>query len=131
MILVDTTVWIDYFNGQQTPETDSLDHLLANQEILVGDIILAEVLQGFRRDEDFETARQALSKLTQVGMLNHMLAIQSARNYRHLRKSGITIRKTLDCLIATYCIENKVSLLHTDRDFDPFEQYLGLQVIHP
>jgi predicted nucleic acid-binding protein len=131
MILVDTTVWIDYFNGQSTLEADILDQLLSRQEILVGDIILAEVLQGFRRDEDFEAAQKALTRLTQVSLLTPALAIYSASNYRQLRKSGITIRKTIDCFIATFCIENNIPLLHSDHDFLPFEQLLGLQVIHP
>ena len=96
----------------------------------MGDIILTEVLQGFRSDQDFEAARQALLKFSQVNMLNPDLAVQSARNFRQLRKAGITIRKTLDCFIATYCIESHVELLHHDRDFDPFEQYLGLRVVN-
>lgn len=129
MILVDTTVWVDYFNGQITPETTTLDKILSTDEIVIGDIILAEVLQGFRSDQDFEAALQALSRFKQVNMLSPILAIQSARNYRQLRKAGITIRKTLDCFIATYCIENNIELLHCDRDFDPFEQHLGLRVI--
>jgi predicted nucleic acid-binding protein len=131
MILVDSTVWIDYFNGQSTFEADLLDQLLSRQEILVGDIILAEVLQGFRRDEDFEAARQALARLTQVSLCNPTLAIHSASNYRRLRKSGVTIRKTLDCFIATFCLDNHVPLLHSDQDFTPFEKFLGLQVVHP
>ena len=130
MILVDTSVWIDYFNGQTTPETTILDEILGVEEILMGDIILAEVLQGFRSDQDFEAALNALSRFKQAGMLNPDLAIRSARNYRQLRKTGITVRKTVDCLIATFCIENRVELLHSDRDFDPFEQHLGLQVRH-
>jgi predicted nucleic acid-binding protein len=128
MILVDTSVWIDYFNGQTTPETTILDEILGVEEILVVDIILAEVLQGFRSDQDFEAALNALTKFKQASMLNPDLAIRSARNYRHLRKAGITVRKTVDCLIATFCIENRVELLHSDRDFDPFEQHLDLQV---
>jgi predicted nucleic acid-binding protein len=131
MILVDTTIWIDYFNGRATPETTTLDKLLSLDEIIVGDIILAEVLQGFRSDQDFEAARQALMRFSQVSMMNPDLAICCARNYRQLRKAGITIRKTIDCFIATYCIENHVDLLHCDHDFDPFEQQLGLNVIHP
>ena len=130
MILVDSTVWIDYFNGQTNPETTILDEILGAEEILMGDIILAEVLQGFRSDEDYDTALNALSNFQQVSMLNPDLAIRSARNYRQLRKLGITVRKTVDCLIATFCIENRVELLHSDRDFDPFEQHLGLQVRH-
>ena len=130
MILVDTSVWIDYFNGQNNPETTILDEILGIEEILIGDIILAEVLQGFRSDQDFEAALNALSKFKQASLLNPDLAIRSARNYRQLRKSGITVRKTVDCLIATFCIENRVELLHSDRNFDPFEQHLGLQVRH-
>ena len=131
MILVDTTVWVDYFNGRITPETATLDKLLSTDEIIIGDIILAEVLQGFRSDHDFDTALQALMRFRQVSMLNPNLAVRCARNYWQLRKSGSTIRKTVDCIIATYCIENHIELLHCDRDFDPFEQYLGLQVVHP
>jgi predicted nucleic acid-binding protein len=131
MLLVDTTVWIDYFNGRPTPEANYLDAALASEIILVGDIILAEVLQGFRDDADFEAARHALEYFQQVSLLDGRLAIQSARNYRSLRRLGVTVRKTIDCFIATYCIENQVPLLHTDRDFDPFEEHLGLIVVHP
>ena len=130
MILVDSTVWVDYFNGRITPETATLDRILGTDEIVMGDIILAEVLKGFRNDKDFETALQALLKFRQVSMLNPDLAVRCARNYRQLRKAGLTIRKTVDCFIATYCIENQVELLHCDRDFDPFEQHLGLPVVH-
>jgi len=128
MILVDTSVWVDYFNGQITPETTTLDKILSLEEIVIGDLILAELLQGFHSDQEFEAVLNALAKFKQVSMLNSDLAIRSARNYRQLRKAGITVRKTVDCLIATYCIENRIELLHSDRDFDPFEQQLGLQV---
>ncbi len=131
MLVVDSTVWIDYFNGQANLQTDYLDAVLGVQPILVGDIILGEVLQGFRSDTDFEQARQALSRFPQTAMLNPALALQSARNYRTLRKRGITIRKTVDCFIATFCIENVHQLLHNDSDFDPFEKHLGLGVLHP
>jgi predicted nucleic acid-binding protein len=131
VILVDSSVWIDYFNGKSTPETDFLDKILGEQLILVGDIILAEVLQGFRNDHDFEAARQALGKFQTVSMLNPDLAVQSAQNYRILRQSGITVRKIIDCFIATYCIDQSHELLHADRDFDPFEANLGLMAIHP
>jgi predicted nucleic acid-binding protein len=130
MILVDSTVWIAYFNGQITPETDFLDRILAEQLILVGDLILCEVLQGFRADRDYEQARLALGKFQQVSMLNARLAILSANHYRTLRKRGITIRKTIDCLIATFCIEAGHQILHADRDFDAFEEHLDLQVVH-
>ncbi len=131
MILVDSTVWIDYFNGKITPYTDYLDDVVSVQPILVGDLILGEVLQGFRSDADFERARQAMNKFSLVSLVNPALAVQSARNYRILRKMGITVRKTIDCFIATYCIENGHNLLHCDADFDPFETHLDLDVIHP
>jgi predicted nucleic acid-binding protein len=131
MLLVDSTVWIDFFNGRPAPEVDYLDAALASEIILVGDIILAEVLQGFRDDADFEAARRALDKFQQVCLLDGRLAVQSARNCRSLRRLGVTVRKTIDCFIAAYCIENQVPLLHTDRDFDPFEEHLGLMVVHP
>jgi hypothetical protein len=131
MILVDTTVWIDYFNGRLTPHTDSLDRLLGEQIVLVGDLILAELLQGFRQDEDFEQVRRALQSFTLVSLVTPELAVQGARNYRTLRQMGRTPRKTIDCLIATACIENGYDLLHHDNDFDGFEQLLGLSVIHP
>lgn len=130
MILVDTTVWVDYFNNRRTLQTDYLDFLLTRQPILIGDLILGETLQGFRIDTDFDAARHALLRLPQVQILNTEIAVQSARNYRALRKIGITIPKTIDCFIATYCIESGHDLLHNDHDFDPFEQHLGLKVVH-
>lgn len=131
MLVVDSTVWIDYFNGLDTPQTNYLDSVLEHAPILVGDLILAEVLQGFRKDADFEKARRALGKFTQGNMVGAELALLSARNYRYLRRKGVTVRKTIDSLIATYCLENDHDLLHNDGDFDPYEQLLGLQVIHP
>ena len=130
MILVDSSVWIDYFNGRLTPQTTALDHLLGVQPLLVGDIILCEVLQGFHSDSEFELVRQALGHFGQVSLLSPALAVQSARNYRTLRSLGITTRKTIDTFIATYCIEHSHTLLHADKDFDPFEQHLGLQVLY-
>jgi predicted nucleic acid-binding protein len=129
MLLVDSTVWIDYFNGLATPQTDYLDQVLIQEPILVGDLILAEVLQGFRSDADFEAARQALTKFEQASMVSPVLAVQSAQNYRSLRKMGLTVRKTIDCLIATYCIENGHTLLHCDADFNVFEHHLGLRAV--
>jgi predicted nucleic acid-binding protein len=131
MLVVDSTVWVDYFNGVKTPQTNYLDTILDRAPILVGDLILTEVLQGFRTDADFEDARGALNKFTQSGMVGSDLALQSARNYRFLRRNGVTVRKTIDSLIATYCIENNHELLHNDSDFDGYEQHLGLQVVHP
>lgn len=130
-LLVDSSVWIDYFNGSITPETDYLDNALGEKPIVVGDLILAEVLQGFRRRRDFEAARIALTRFPVLVLVGQQVAIQSAANYRILRAKGITIRKTIDSLIATFCIENELTLLHADRDFDPFENFLGLQVEHP
>ena len=129
MLLVDSSVWIDFFNGRKSKQTDYLDRILGKDLILVGDIILAEVLQGFRSDYDFEAAKNALSKFPQQTMLGHEIALKSAQNFRLLRKQGITIRKTIDCFIATYCIEAEIPILHADKDFDPFENYLGLQVV--
>lgn len=131
MLLVDSSVWIDYFNGVETPQTEFLNRVLDQVLILVGDLILAEVLQGFRQEGDFEAARRMLTKFTQPQMVNPALAVQSARNYRFLRQKGITVRKTMDCLIATYCIENDHELLHNDADFDGYEKHLGLMVVHP
>ena len=131
MLVVDSTVWVDYFNGIENLHTDYLHRIVEQRPILVGDLILAEVLQGFREEDDFEQAHQALSKFLQVEMANPVLALQSAYNYRLLRRKGITVRKTIDGLIATFCIENNHELLHTDRDFDGYEANLNLKVIHP
>ena len=131
MLIVDSTVWIAYFNGLENPETDYLHTMVDKMPILIGDLILAEVLQGFRVDSDFEKARRTLGKYIQVEMVSPALALQSARNYRLLRRKGITVRKTIDGLIATYCIENEHDLLHSDSDFDGYEKHLGLKVVHP
>jgi predicted nucleic acid-binding protein len=131
MLVVDSTIWIDYFNGVENPQTDYLHQIADKTPILIGDIVLAEVLQGFREDSDFEKVRHALVKFTQVGMVNPMLALQSARNDRLLRQKGVTVRKTIDSFIATYCIENEHDLLHNDSDFDGYEKHLGLKVVHP
>jgi predicted nucleic acid-binding protein len=131
MLIVDSTVWIAYFNGLENPETDYLHTMVDKMPILIGDLILTEVLQGFRVDSDFEKARRTLGKYIQVEMVSPALALQSARNYRLLRRKGITVRKTIDGLIATYCIENEHDLLHSDSDFDGYEKHLGLKVVHP
>jgi predicted nucleic acid-binding protein len=131
MLVVDSTVWIDYFNGLENPHTDYLHAIVDKTPILIGDLILAEVLQGFRDDSDFEKARRTLGRYIQVEMVNPELALQSARNYRMLRRNGVTVRKTMDSLIATYCIENEHDLLHNDSDFDGYEKHLGLRVVHP
>ena len=128
MILVDTSVWVDYFNGKMTVQTDKLDKLLSSEQVIMGDIILSEILQGFRKDSDYDKAKEVLGYLKCYSISNKKIAIQSAENFRYLRKMGITIRKTTDMLIGTYCIENKIPLLHNDKDFYPLEQ-LGLQVV--
>lgn len=126
MIVVDTSVWIDYFNGVACPETDHLDALLGVEPIAIGDVILAEVLQGFRSDADYATAKALMTALTVVEMLGAANAIRCAENYRVLRKRGITVRKTIDVFIATYCIVNACPLLFRDADFKPFVEHLGL-----
>jgi len=127
MVLVDTSVWVDFFNGKMTDETEKLDHYLSSTVIVVGDLILAEVLQGLRSDKDYRIVKSLLTELEQVRLCNTDLAIKSAQNYRALRKQGITIRKTIDCLIATYCVETKTPLLFSDRDFDPWVAHLQLK----
>lgn len=128
MTLVDSSVWIDYFRGETSPETDKLDALLGTEALLTGDLIVAEVLQGFSAESEFNTARQLMTtRLSVVSLVGPDNAVQAARNYRALRAQGVTIRKTIDTLIATYCIENGVSLLFSDRDFNPFVDYLGLR----
>lgn len=129
MILVDSSVWVDYFNGAACRETDLLDRLLTEESILIGDIILAEVLQGFARDEDFHRARRLLEPLPFANMVGKEVALRSAENYRLLRRRGATVRKTIDVLIATFCIMNDHVLLHRDRDFRPMENWLGLRIL--
>ncbi|MDH5775835.1 MAG: PIN domain nuclease [Nitrospirota bacterium] len=129
MIIVDTSVWIDYFNGKISKETDSLDTMLGNQEILLGDLILTEILQGFQEDRLFREAQNMLEGFPVVPMLGVPLAIKSAKNYRTLRKQGVIVRKTIDVMIGTYCIEHRISLLYADRDFDPIVRHLGLQYV--
>jgi len=126
-LVVDTSVWIDYFNGQKTRQTERLHHALGQEDVIVGDIILTEVLQGFRRDTDFQRARELFRAFPVVSMLGPDMAIKSAENYRTLRKRGVTVRKTIDVMIATWCIEHALPLLYSDRDFNPAVQHLGLQ----
>ena len=129
MILVDSSVWIDYFNGTETLATKKLDNLLGVQPVCTGDLILVEVLQGFRQDQDYQAAKTLLCSLPVHAMLGATMSLECAENFRKLRKQGITIRKTIDTMIATYCIENELPLLHSDKDFQPFQQFLGLQVV--
>ncbi len=129
MTLVDSSVWIDYFNGRKTAKTDWLDSALGDEQIIMGDLILAEVLQGFQNDNDFKTAKKLLLIFPFMEMVGQELAIKSALNYRFLRKNGVTVRKTIDVMIGTFCIHYHVSLLHDDRDFDPIENLLKLRTI--
>jgi predicted nucleic acid-binding protein len=129
MIFVDSSVWIDYFNGRATRQTDLLDSLLGQEPIIVGDLVLTEVLQGFRDDRDFSRAKSLFECLLFRPMLGKELAIKSAENYRCLRNKGITIAKTIDVMIATFCIENDLPLLHSDRDFEPMVRHLKLDTI--
>ena len=129
MILVDTSVWIDYFRGVATRQTDQLDHLLGQEELAIGDLILAETLQGFSTDQSFERGRKLLLSLTVVELGGQDVAVQAAKNFRALRELGITVRKTIDTIIATRCIESGHRLLHDDRDFEPFATHLGLRVV--
>lgn len=126
MIMIDSSVWIDYFNGVVCAETDKLDALLGIEPLAVGDVILVEVLQGFQSDADYKMVKDLMSSLTVLEMLGEASAIKCAENYRVLRKRGITIRKTIDVFIATYCIENKCPLLFQDKDFLPFVEHLDL-----
>ena len=129
MIIIDSSVWIDYFNGKSTPQTDLLDQLLTTQPIAIGNLILTEVLQGFRQDSDYNRAKHLLTNLTVFNFLEADLAIKSADNFRTLRKQGITVRKTIDVIIATFCIENNHELLFCDLDFLPFVDCLGLKSV--
>ena len=129
MILVDSSVWIDFFRGAATEQSDRLDALLGSEPLLIGDLILTEVLQGFTSDRDFNKAKALLSSLTVVEIGGAEIAIQAAKNFRALRELGVTVRKTIDTLIATRCIESGYMLLHSDRDFDPFVSHLGLRAV--
>jgi predicted nucleic acid-binding protein len=131
VVIVDTTVWVDYFQGAQNPETNWLNAELDRQRLGLTDIILCEVLQGVRDDLVAKEVEGKLLKLEVFETGTVALARDAARNYRALRSRGHTVRKTIDCLIATFCLREQHSLLHRDRDFDPFETFLELSVIHP
>ena len=127
MIFVDSSVWIDFFNGTSSAETNYLDGLLGKEPVGLGDLVLIEVLQGFRRDQDYRIARELLTSLTVFTLGGQEVALQSAQNFRLLRKNGVTVRKTIDVLIATFCIGKNLPLLHSDKDFEPFHQHLKLR----
>jgi len=129
LILVDSSVWIDYFRGAATAHAERLDQLLGYEPLAIGDLILTEVLQGFDNDRDFDTAQRMLTSLVVVELGGKEIAIQAAKNFRRLRKLGVTVRKTIDVVIATRCIKSGYDLLHNDRDFDPFVKHLGLTVV--
>lgn len=131
MILVDSSVWIDYFNGTPTWQADILDQKLSDELLVIGDLIFIEVLQGFRTDRDYHLAKTMLSTLGIHQMGGYEIAIQSAQMYRELRKKGVTVRKTIDVIIAAYCVSKNLALLHNDSDFDPIATYFPLKTISP
>ncbi|MFZ0247293.1 type II toxin-antitoxin system VapC family toxin [Candidatus Binatus sp.] len=128
MIVVDSSVWIDYFNGRPTAEADALGRLPTPQ-LVVGDLIMTEVLQGFASEADFRGVERIFAALEFRRMLGHEIAIAAARNHRALRARGVTPRSTIDTIIATFCIAGGHDLLHCYHDFDPFERHLGLRVL--
>jgi predicted nucleic acid-binding protein len=131
MIIVDTTVWVDYLRGTRTPHADWLEAQLTRERLGLTDLILCEVLQGITTDSQFDAVQEQLMELEVFETGTVELAIEAALNYRRLRAAGRTVRKTIDCLIATYCLLEGHGLLHNDRDYDPFEDVLGLKVVHP
>lgn len=131
MILVDSSVWIDYFRGLVTVQTEKLDQLLGKEPLAIGDLILTEVLQGFSDESTFSETLKMLIALEIVELGGEQVAIQSARNFRTLRALGVTVHKTIDNIIATRCIESGYELLHCDKDFDPFVEHLGLRSAIP
>lgn len=128
MIVADTSVWIDYVRGIEAPHTNLLHEALLQQRIITGDIIMVEFLQGFRNERDYRKAKQIMDSLEYHDFLGKEIALKSAQNFRKLRRHGVTIRKTIDVIIATFCIENEFELIHNDRDFDSMEKVLGLKV---
>lgn len=129
MIFVDSSVLIDYFNGIENWQVEKFDEILGKEILVIGDYILVEVLQGFRNDKDYETAKRVLSSFPCFNICGEDMALKSAGNFRLLRKKGITIRKTIDVIIGTFCIENDLTLLHNDKDFFPLEKHLGLKSV--
>lgn len=129
MILVDSSVWIDFFRGTQTAASEKLDRILDVERLYVGDLIVTEVLQGFKDDSDLKAAKATLESFTMVQIGGEDIAVQAAQNFRLLRARGLTVRKTIDTLIATRCIRNGFRLLHSDGDFDHFAAHLGLKTV--
>jgi len=128
MIIADTSVWIDYVRGVESVQTDLLDYELLHDRVATGDIIIVEFLQGFREEKDLKIAKKIMNRLEYYDFLGKEMALIAAENYRKLRKNGVTVRKTIDVIIASFCIEKGFELLHNDRDFDPMEKYLGLKI---
>jgi hypothetical protein len=131
VVIVDTTVWIDYFRGRRTVQTEWLNQALGVTRVGLCDLILCEILQGMQSDVDAATVLAQMSSFDLLDTGGMDLAVAAARNYRRLRARGHTVRKTIDCLIATLCLREGHELLHNDRDFDPFEAVLGLRIFHP
>jgi predicted nucleic acid-binding protein len=131
VVIVDTTVWVDYLRGIRNPETEWLELEAGRKRLGLTDLILCEVLKGVRDEREFSQVRSELERFALFVIGGQELAIATARNYRRIREEGLTVQKTIDCLIATFCMANGHALVHRDRDFDAFEQILGLAVIHP
>ena len=131
MIIVDTTVWVDYLRGTHSPHADWLETQLTRERLGLTDLILCEVLQGITTDSQFDAVQEQLLELEVFETGTVELAVEAALNYRRLRAAGRTVRKTIDCLIATFCLLEGHALLHNDRDYDPFEEVLGLNIVHP
>ena len=129
MILVDSSVWINYFNGKNTWQTEILDQMLLQIPLFTGDLVLIEVLQGFRKENEYNKAKEVMSILACKQLGGYEIAIKSAENYRKLRRKGGTVRKTIDVIIGTFCINENIPLLHDDKDFEPMVKYLGLKSI--
>jgi predicted nucleic acid-binding protein len=131
VILVDSSVWVDYFRSADTPQVALLDSLFGRTRIAIGDLVAAEVLQGVGDDKEFNLVKKVFETFTHLDLCGYDLALKASENYRVLRSKGITVRKTIDTLIATRCIEDGLTLLHADRDFAPFAKHLGLREAYP
>ncbi len=130
MILVDSSVWIDYFRSADTPQVALLDSFFGRSPLAVGDLIAAEVLQGVRGEQEFRLVKKTLEAFEHIDLVGYDIAVKASENYRVLRAMGITVRKTIDTLIATRCIQDGLTLLHADKDFVPFSEHLGLKVAY-
>jgi predicted nucleic acid-binding protein len=126
VIVVDSSVWIDFLNGRNAPYVRRLQSSFGTEEIVVGDLMLCEVLQGLPSEQEAREVEALLRRFEVVEMVGDTIAVAAARNFRHMRQRGITIRKTIDLLIGTWCIENRTALLHNDSDFIPMARHLGL-----